>query len=63
MFGSIEMLVSFSSIWFVCVIVGCRMMVWLRSYQGKCIRWRSRGAIVEGFAAKKISSVSFLFCM
>jgi hypothetical protein len=38
------------------------MMVWLGSCQGRCVRWRFRGAVVEGFVVEKISSASFLFC-
>ncbi len=28
-FGSIETLVLFSSVWYACVMARCRMMVWL----------------------------------
>jgi hypothetical protein len=54
--GSIKALVLFSFVWCVWVIVGPMMMVWLGSCQARCARWRFCGAIVEGFAAKKISS-------
>jgi hypothetical protein len=60
-FGSIEALVLFFFVWYVCVIVGHRMMVWQGSYQGRCIRHRSRGATMEGFVVEKISSASFCF--
>jgi hypothetical protein len=49
-FDSIETFMSFSSIWNVCVIAGCRMTVWQGSYQVKCVRWKSRDATVEGCA-------------
>jgi hypothetical protein len=35
MFGSIEALVSFSSVWYVCVMAGRKMMVWLRALPGE----------------------------
>jgi hypothetical protein len=63
MFGSIEALVSFSSVWYVCVIVWRRMMVWQRSCQVRCTQRKSRGAVVEGFATKKISSADFCFSL
>jgi hypothetical protein len=58
-FGSIETLVSFSSIWYVCGVVGRMMMVWPRSCQVRCVWWKSYGAVVEGFAIEKISSAYF----
>ncbi len=59
MFGSIETLVSFSSVWYVCVVAGRKMMVWPGSCQVRCARQKSLGAMVEGFATEKISSVDF----
>jgi len=35
-FDSIEIFVSFSSIWYVYVVVGRRMIMWQESYQVKC---------------------------
>jgi len=35
-FDSIETFVLFSFVWYVCVVVGHRMIVWQRSYQVKC---------------------------
>jgi hypothetical protein len=61
MFGSIETLVSFSSVWYVCVVVGHKMMVWQRSCQVRCAQRKSRGAMVEGFDVEKISSAGFCF--
>jgi hypothetical protein len=37
-FGSIKTLGSVSFLWYVCVIVGCMMMVWQGSYQVRCAR-------------------------
>jgi len=62
MFGSIQVLVSFSSIWCVRVITRRRIMVWPGSCQGKCAWKRSRGAVMEGFVVEKIINASFLFC-
>jgi len=61
MFGSIETLVSFSSVWYVCVVAGCKMMVWQGSYQVRCGRRKFREVMTEGFAAEKISSACFCF--
>jgi hypothetical protein len=52
-------LVSFSSIWYVCVVVERMMMVWPGSCQVRCIWWKSYKAVVEGFVAEKISSADF----
>jgi hypothetical protein len=60
-FDSIETLVSFSSVWYVCVVVGCRMIMWQGSYQVKCIRRKSRGAMTEGCVTMHISNVVFGF--
>ncbi len=60
-FGNIEVLVSFSSIWYACVMAGRRMMVWLRALLGRCVRRRSRRTTMKRFAAEKISSAIFLF--
>jgi len=59
MFGSIETLVLFSSVWYVCVVAGCKMMVWPGSCQVRCARRRSLGTMAEGFAIENISSVDF----
>jgi hypothetical protein len=61
MFGSIETLVSFFSIWYVCVVVGCVMMVWQGSCHVGCARQKSCGAVAEGFAVEKIISAGFCF--
>jgi len=34
-FGGIEALVSFSYVWYVCVMAGRKMMVWLRALPGE----------------------------
>jgi len=60
-FDSIETFVSFSSIWYVCVVVGRRMIVWQRSCQVKCARRKSHGATMEGCAIVQISNVVFDF--
>jgi len=60
-FGSIETLMSFSSVWYVCVVVGRRMMVWQGNCQVKCGRQKSHEAVVEGFATEKISCAGFCF--
>ncbi len=60
-FDSIETFVLFSVVWFVCVAVGHRMIVWQKSYQVKCVRRKSRGATMEGCATMQITSVDF-FC-
>ncbi len=61
MFSSIETFVSFFSVWYVCVITGCKMMVWQRSYQARCVRWKSHRGATERFAAEKISIAGFCF--
>jgi len=61
MFGSIEALVLFSSVWYTCVMVGRMMMVWMRALPRKCTWRRSRKATTEGFVAKKTSNASFYF--
>jgi hypothetical protein len=50
-FDSIEIFVSFSSIWYVHVVVGHRTTMWQGSCQVKCDRQKSRDATVEGCAA------------
>ncbi len=60
-FGSIETLVSFSLVWYGCVVVGCKMTVWPRSCQVRCARRKSCKAMVEGFITDKISNVGFCF--
>ncbi len=60
MFGRIETLVSFSSVWYVGIVVGYRMMVWQGNCQVRCIWQKSCGVVVKGFVAKKISSVGFV---
>jgi hypothetical protein len=35
-FDSIETFASFSFVWCVCVVVGCKMTVWQGSCQVKC---------------------------
>ncbi len=60
-FGSIEVLVLFSFVWYACVMVGRRMMVWLRALPRRCTWWRSHKATTEGFVAKKINSAGFYF--
>jgi hypothetical protein len=47
-FYGIEVFMSFSSIWDVCAIAKRRMIVWQKSYQVKCDRWKSCGGVVEG---------------
>jgi len=60
MFGRIETVVSFSSVWYVCVVARRKMMVWPGSCQVRCARRKSRETVVEGFDAEKISSVDFV---
>ncbi len=60
-FDSIEIFVSFSSIWYVYVVVGCRMIMWQESYQVKCAQQKSRNATAEGCATVQISNVVFGF--
>jgi hypothetical protein len=60
-FDNIETFVSFSSIWYVCVVVGHRMTVWQGSYQVKYARRKFHGATMEGCATVQISSVVFGF--
>jgi len=60
-FGNIETLVSFSSVWYVCVVVGCRMMVWQGNCQVRCVRQKSREVVAKGFVAEKINSAGFCF--
>ncbi len=60
MFGRIETLVSFSSVWYACVVARRKMMVWPGSCQVRCTRWKSRETVAEGFDAEKISSVDFV---
>ncbi len=43
------------------VYVGCKMMVWSGSCQGRCAWRRSRGAATEGFVAEKIRLQVFCF--
>ncbi len=62
MFSNIESLVSFSYIWYACVMARCMMMVWLRVLLGRCAWRRFHRIMMEGFVVEKISSASFLFC-
>jgi hypothetical protein len=60
-FGNIEALVLFSFVWYACVMVGRKMMVWLRALPRRCA-WRGfHKATTEGFVSKKISSACFYF--
>jgi hypothetical protein len=47
-FYGVEILVSFSSIWDVCVVVGHIMIVWQKSYQVKCVRWKFHNGTAKG---------------
>jgi hypothetical protein len=47
-FYDIEIVMSFSYIWDVCVVVGCKMIVWQGSCQVKCGRQKSHGGAAEG---------------
>jgi hypothetical protein len=47
-FYGVEIFMSFSSIWDVCVVVECRMIVWQGSYQVKCIRRKSCSGTTKG---------------
>jgi hypothetical protein len=60
-FDSIETFVSFSFVWYVCVIVGRKMTVWQGCCQMKCVWWKSHGATTEGCVVVQISSVDFGF--
>jgi hypothetical protein len=61
MFGNIKTLVSISLVWYVCVVVRHKMMVWQGSCQVGCTWWKSCGVMADGFDAKKTSSVGFCF--
>ncbi len=60
-FYGIEIFMSFSSIWDVCVAVGHMMIVWQGRCQVKCVWRKSRGGAVEGWATNQISNVFLLF--
>jgi len=60
-FGSIETLMSFSSVWYVCVVVGRKMMVWQGNCQVKCGRQKFHEAVAKGFATEEISCAGFCF--
>jgi hypothetical protein len=60
-FDSIETFVSFSFVWSVCVAASRTMTKWQRSYQGRCARQKSRGAMAEGCVVVKISNVFLVF--
>jgi len=60
-FDSIEIFVSFSFFWYVCVVAGRKMIVWQGSYQVKCVRQKSYGATTERCVGVQISSVAFGF--
>jgi len=60
-FSSIETLLSFSSVWYVCVVARRKMMVWQGSCQVSYTRQKSRRAMAKGFAAEKINSSGFCF--
>ncbi len=47
-FYGIEIFMSFSSIWDVCVVARRRMIVWQGSRQVKCVWRKSRGGATEG---------------
>jgi hypothetical protein len=47
-FYGIEIFVSFSSIWNVCVVAKHMMIVWQGSCQVKCAWWTSRGGAAKG---------------
>ncbi len=60
-FDSIDIFVSFSSVWYVCVAVGRKMTMWQGSSQMMCAQQKSRGATAEGCGTMQISSVVFGF--
>ncbi len=60
-FDSIEIFLSFSFVWYMCVVVGRRMIVWQGSCQVKCVRQKSNGVTTEGCVRVQISSVAFGF--
>jgi len=47
-FHSIDTFVSFFFVWYVCVVVRQRMIMWQGSCQVKCAWWISRGAVAKG---------------
>ncbi len=60
-FGSIKTLMSFSSVWYVCVVARHMMMVWQGSCQVRCVRRKSHIVTTKGFVAEKINSAGFCF--
>jgi hypothetical protein len=62
-FGHIKTLVSFSLVWYVCVVAGHMVMVWQGSCKVRCVRRKSREASAEGFATEKISSACYCLTM
>jgi len=49
-FDSIEIFVSFSSVWYVCVATRCKMTMWQGNYQVKCTWRKSHNATTKGCA-------------
>jgi len=47
-FYDVEIFMLFSSIWDMCVVVGCRMIVWQESSQMKCGQRKSRSGATKG---------------
>jgi len=60
-FMPVEILMSFSSIWDVCVVVQHKMIVWQRSCQMKCDQHKSQGGVSKGWTTKQISNVVLVF--
>jgi hypothetical protein len=60
-FNSIETFVSFSFVWYVCVVAGRKMTMWQGIYQVRCAWRKSCKVVAEGCATKKISSVVLVF--
>ncbi len=56
-FDSIKTYVSFSYVWCVYVVIGCKMTVWQGSSQMKCAWQKSWRAIANGCATMKINGV------
>jgi uncharacterized membrane protein YecN with MAPEG domain len=61
MFGSIKTLVSFFSVWYVCVVARRKMRVWQGNCQVRCAQQKSRGATAKGVVVEYINSASFCF--
>ncbi len=56
---NIESLALFSYVWYVCIVVGCKMIVWQGSYYVKCVWQKSHNSTTEGCVAVQISKVVF----